>query len=461
MLHRPRGVPAGAAATMRVCPDQPAMPAAIVEDIAGQSPWYAFSLLFAASILSTLDRAIVGLVSEPIKRDLALSDTALGFINGAGFVVFYILFGIPMARWADRGVRRSILALAMAVWSVMTAVSGLAQNFIQFVAARAGVAIGESAGTPTSLSLISDLFPPAKRMRAISLYTSAPFVGIVLGMPLIGWLVTHHGWRSAMVVFGLPGVALAAVIALTFREPIRGRFDPPSPSNEAPATLIAALKALATNIPFVLITAGMTINSLAAAAQAGFVPAYMQRTHGMTQLEIGLIMGPIVAGAAMLGILTGGVIAELVRKRTGRDTSVLVLFIAMHALSGFAMAVFLGADPRWLMLAGGAAQAFLNSLKAGPFVAIALSLVSPNMRGLAATMLSVIAVSLVGGALGPLFVGLISDALTPYYGGLALRYGLVSVCCGGVALSSIVFLFVPSRIARLERDAAAPEKSKD
>ncbi len=400
-------------------------------------------------------------MAEPIRRDLGLSDTALGFINGAGFVVFYVLFGLPVARWADRGVRRSILALAVAVWSLMTAASGLAQNFIQFVIARAGVAVGESAGTPTSLSLIADLFPPAKRMRAISLYTSAPFFGIVLGMPLIGWLVTHHGWRSAMFVFGLPGVVVAAVIALTFREPIRGRYAAPSPKTESPATLFAALKALATNTPFVLITAGLTIGSLAGAAQAGFIPAYMQRNQGMSPLEIGLIMGPIVAGAALLGIIVGGVIAELVRKRTGSDTSVLVLFIAMHVLSGFAMAVFLAADPRWLMLAGGAAQSFLNSLKSGPFVAIALSLVAPNMRGLAGTMLTVVAVSLIGGALGPLFVGLISDGLTAHYGVLALRYGLLWVCCGSVALSSVIFLFLPSRIARSEREAAAAKESND
>jgi predicted MFS family arabinose efflux permease len=430
-------------------------PTARAAQAAGRSAWFALSLLLAASILNTLDGSIVGLVSEPLKHDLHLSDTALGVVNGAGYVVFYALFGIPVARWADRGVRRSILALGMTLWSTMMVLCGFVQTLGQLIAVRAGVAVGVSAGAPTSLSLIADLFPPGRRMRATSLYQAAPFVGITAGLPLVGWLVTHHGWRSAMIVLGLPGLLLALVIRLTLREPPRGRYDAPQARQAPAATLAQALGALLTNRAFMLITLGMALAAAAGSAMAGFVPAFMQRTHAMSPLEVGLTMGLVMGAASMAGTVAGGFIADAIRKRTGGDYWVVALFLAAQGLALIAMAGFLGLDARTPMLMSGAALSFLNSLKTGPFIAIGLAMAPPDMRGLAATLLAVIASAVLAGAAGPLLVGVLSDALAPSQGAAALREALLWVCCGGLAASTAVFVLVLPLIRRTDRQGLA------
>src|SRR5262245_55990639 len=193
--------------------------------VGGPYPYYVLGVLFVVYIFNFIDRQILAILLQPIKEDLKISDTALGFLTGFAFAVFYTFAGLPLARLADRWVRRSLIAISIALWSVMTATSGLARGFSDLALARIGVGIGEAGATPPAHSLLSDYFPPEKRATALALYASGVPVGVGLGFWLGGWINDTYGWRMAFFVIGLPGVVMALIVRLTVREPIRGMSE--------------------------------------------------------------------------------------------------------------------------------------------------------------------------------------------------------------------------------------------
>ena len=184
--------------------------------------YYVLALLTIVYALNFLDRTIFNVLIEPIKKEFPLSDTMMGLLAGFGFVLFYSLCGIPIARIADRVNRRNIVAVAFAFWSAMTCFCGMAQNVTMMTLARIGVGIGESAGTPASQSIIADLFNKNERPRALGIYAIGTYLGVFLGYFIGGYVNQHYGWRAAFFAAGLPGIALAAVLWLTVSEPKRG-----------------------------------------------------------------------------------------------------------------------------------------------------------------------------------------------------------------------------------------------
>src|ERR1700712_3708710 len=184
--------------------------------------YYVLGVLTIVYALNFLDRTIFNVLIEPIKKEFALSDTTMGLLAGFGFVLFYSLLGIPIARVADRLNRRNIVAIAFAFWSAMTFFCGMAQSVAALALARIGVGIGESAGTPASQSMVADLFTKNERPRALGVYAIGTYLGVFLGYFIGGWVNQHYGWRMAFFAAGLPGIALAAVLWLTVSEPKRG-----------------------------------------------------------------------------------------------------------------------------------------------------------------------------------------------------------------------------------------------
>ena len=189
---------------------------------ADRRAWYALSILTLVYAFNFIDRQLLAILQESIKADLGLSDSQLGLLTGFAFALFYVTAGIPIARWADRSNRRNIVSLALFVWSFMTAISGLAQNYLQLLLARVGVGVGEAGGSPPSHSMISDMFPPAQRAGALGFYSTGVSIGILFGFLLGGWLNEFFGWRMAFLVVGAPGVLLALVVRFTVTEPRRG-----------------------------------------------------------------------------------------------------------------------------------------------------------------------------------------------------------------------------------------------
>ncbi|MFP5468549.1 MAG: MFS transporter, partial [Alphaproteobacteria bacterium] len=183
---------------------------------------YVLGVLVVVYVFNLIDRQILSMLLEPIKRDLQLSDTQLGLLSGIAFAVFYTTFGIPIARYADKHSRVRVISWSLAAWSLMTAICGLAQNFWQLMLGRIGVAIGEAGASPPSHSLISDYFAPANRATALGIYSLGAPIGVMIGFLAGGWLVHFFDWRTAFIVVGLPGVLMAVIVSRTVKEPPRG-----------------------------------------------------------------------------------------------------------------------------------------------------------------------------------------------------------------------------------------------
>src|SRR5262249_12566406 len=205
-----------------------------------RAAWLALALLSTVYLFNFLDRQILSILAQAIKADLGISDARLGFLYGTAFAIFYAVFGIPLARLADVWVRKNVIALGLACWSVMTALSGTANGFAELALYRVGVGIGESSATPAAYSMLSDSFPPQQRAFACSLYAAGVYLGQGIGYYLGGWILdswavlfpSGHGWlelrawQAAFLCVGLPGLVLAVAVG-RLREPPRGQFDAP------------------------------------------------------------------------------------------------------------------------------------------------------------------------------------------------------------------------------------------
>jgi MFS family permease len=253
--------------------------------------WYALGLLSVVYLFNFLDRQILSILAQAIKADLGVSDARLGFLYGTAFAIFYAVFGIPLARLADVWVRKNVIAIGLACWSLMTALSGTASSFLALAVYRIGVGIGESSATPAAYSMLSDSFPPQQRAFAFALYAAGLYVGQGVGYYLGGWILDSwavlfpsgegwfglHGWQAALLSVGLPGVALAIAVA-SLREPPRGQFDPPGAAAASADPLRTLLEEIAAVVP------PLTLWSL---ARAG-APARALRINALAALLIAL-----------------------------------------------------------------------------------------------------------------------------------------------------------------------------
>ena len=204
--------------------------------------WYVLALLSLTYVLNFIDRQILAMLIEPIKKEFGVSDTAMGFLSGFAFVFFYSIVGIPIARWADRGSRKLIITLALTIWSGMTAACGLARNFVELSVIRVLVGVGEAGGSPPAHSLIADYFPQHKRATALSIYAWGVYLGAALAFLAGGYLVQNYNWRVAFYVVGLPGVLLAALVdsrRCAVLWPASGQSKAPNTASRSRRTLCA------------------------------------------------------------------------------------------------------------------------------------------------------------------------------------------------------------------------------
>jgi len=265
-----------------------------------------------------LDRYVLSILVVPIQQDLELSDTMMGFLLGPAFALFYTALGIPIARLADTHSRRVILSASFFVWSAMTAASGLARSGAALAATRIGVGIGEAGGTAPSHSMISDYFPPERRALAFGVFQQGVYIGQMLGLAVGGVLVGMVGWRQTFFIVGLPGIVLALVLYATVREPRRGQFDllsSPEPQDaaaddEPTPTMLEAFGHLWRRPSFRALIVGTAIASFAGTGFGFWVPALLERVHGLSRMEIGLQFGPIAAISGSLGALLAGTLTD-------------------------------------------------------------------------------------------------------------------------------------------------------
>jgi MFS family permease len=396
---------------------------------------YVLSVLVVVYVLNFIDRQILTILVEDIRKEMELNDTFIGLLTGPAFALFYTFMGIPIARWADTGVRRTIIALAVFVWSAMTTVTGFARSFTELAIARVGVGVGEAGGSPPAHSMISDLFPPAQRGTALAIYSLGIPIGGGLGALLGGYLGQAYGWRNAFLIVGIPGVLMALLVRLTVREPVREKL--PEAADNATESIAEVLRFMGKLPSFVHMAIGASLHALYGYGAAAFVPAFLIRVHHMEKPAVGLWIGATALTIGVLGTFLGGAISDRISKHDPR-WYLRVPAIASGIGVPFAVAFYLWPDTATALLLS-VPGILIGGVYLGPTFAMTQTLVRPQMRALASAILLFI-INLIGLGLGPLLVGRISDTLRPTYGDDSLRYALLIVVVIGSAWATIQYL---------------------
>ena len=380
-------------------------------------------MLVVVYIFNFLDRQIVTILAEPIKVDLGLSDTQIGLMTGLAFAIFYTVLGIPIARLADRANRVSIISAALVIWSAMTALCGMAQNFAQMLAARIGVGVGEAGCSPPAHSLIADYFPPEKRASALSVYALGIPIGSILGLLAGGWIAEWYGWRMAFYLVGLPGIALAIIFKMTVKEPLRGMSEPGGAGKalEQPP-LGETLRTLLGKRTLMHLAMGGALTSFVGYGLGQWMPAFFMRIHDMGIAETATYFGLVLGVASAIGTLLGGTIADRLR---GWDQRVYAWLPAAGVLIAFPFYVVAMTmnNPYWA-IAILVVPSLLNSLWLGPTFGTIQNLAPMRMRALASAVLLFV-LNIIGLGLGPFLVGVFSDLLIPVAGEDSLRWAIL------------------------------------
>ena len=266
----------------------------------------ALLLLVSAYTLSITDRMILTVLFEPIRLEFGVSDTQMGLLGGLSFALFYATLGIPIARAADRGNRKLIIVASLVVFSLMTALSGLAVGFVMLLLLRIGVGIGEAGVSPASQSMVADYYPKERRASAMAALVVGANVGMIIGY-LVGGLVSqYYGWRAALVVVGLPGLALAAVMYARLREPIRGAFEAPAPGTDSSPTILQTAAFMFGSPAVRQLLIASTISGTVTYGLTTWLPAFFVRAHGLSQSEVGLLMALAFGVVGAVGAFAGG-----------------------------------------------------------------------------------------------------------------------------------------------------------
>ncbi|WP_317932341.1 MFS transporter [Halioxenophilus sp. WMMB6] len=389
---------------------------------------YILAILVAVYTLNFVDRQILSILLEPIKNEMGFSDSALGFLTGFGFALFYATLGIPMAMWADRSNRRNIVALSLAIWSAMTALSGLVQNFWQLAIARIGVGVGEAGCSPASHSMIADLYSRETRATALGFYALGIPLGVLFGFITGGWINQYFGWRAAFFVVGLPGILLALMVRWTVAEPQRGQSDQLTEGKAAvgdsePApTVIQVVNTLMQKKAFVHMALGGSLTAFVGYGVFSWVPSFLIRSHAMATGEIGTWLGLILGIPGGVGILLGGYLADKLGKRDTR-WYLWIVSAALVLAFPFSLGVY-SADSKWLCLTFLIAPVVLGNFYQATTFAQTQGMVPLRMRATAAAILLFI-FNIIGLGLGPQLIGVVSDMLAARFEDESLRYSLL------------------------------------
>jgi predicted MFS family arabinose efflux permease len=412
-------------------------------------PHYVLVILLLSYAVNFMDRNVMSTLIDPIKAELGVSDTLMGLLVGFGFAIFNSIAGIPIARWADRGDRRAIMALGMVVFSSLTVLSGLARNFWHLAVARVGVAVGEATGVPPAHSMIADYFSKETRAWAMAVFQSSLYLGIFLGYFVGGWFGEYYGWRMAFFVAGAPGLLIALLLWLTVDEPQRKGADD-KPDRGVVEPLGDVLRFLAAQRAFLCIALGIALVSLSNYSLSVWVPSFLRRIHGASGAEIGTVVAVIKGAAGAAGTLAGGF---LIGKIAGRDTRVhLLLTAVVTALVAPALVVFLFAASKDVAYTAFAVSIVLVGFHYGPCYAIVQSLVRARMRSVASSVVF-LGISLIGLGCGPFLIGLFNDLLSSRLAEQSVRYSLL-LSVVAAALGAACFLlacrFVTADLRRAE-----------
>jgi MFS family permease len=382
-----------------------------------------------------LDRGIINLLIEPIKRDLHLPDVQVSFLMGFAFVIFYIVLGFPIASLADSKSRRLIISFGLFCWSGMTALCGVAQNFWSFFSFRVGVGVGEACTGPATLSMLSDFFPPAKLTRAIAFMSFGGIAGVGLAQIIGAGVVqsmhnvpdfhvaiigTIHNWQMVFFVVGLPGLIVAALMLTVVEPPRRGRLRSTMSGGGVPWK--AVLEFVAVNWKcYMPMFVAMGISTVIHSGTAAWSIVFFQRTYEWTPFHTGYVLGLVGLITSPIGMILGAWLAERLALRGFDDANMRVLSWASTIAIPWSILAPLMPSP-WLAVSMTAIGSLVFAVGSAPMSA-SLQLVTPNeMRGRVSAIYLFIA-NVLGTGLGPTVIAIITDL--DFHDEALLRYSLV------------------------------------
>ncbi|MCC7267167.1 MAG: MFS transporter [Caulobacteraceae bacterium] len=393
---------------------------------------YALGVLFCVYVVNLIDRQILSILMEPIKRDLNLSDTQLGLLSGLSFALFYAIAGIPIARAADRLSRRNIIAGALVLWSALTAICGVAQNFWQLMLTRIGVAVGEAGGGPPAHSMLADFFPHGQRSTALAIYSCGVPVGVLIGLAAGGWLNQAFNWRTAFVVVGLPGLILASVLFFTVKEPAREVTSAAPATDQPRPSTLEVLKTIWAIRSFRNLSGATALHVFSAYALLQWNPTFMVRTYELGTAQVGLYLGLLVGVCSGIGTFLGGWLGDHFAKRGQR------WYARLPGIEiGITVPFYFGAyfAPTFeIALAFLIVPTLLSNAFTGPVFGAIQSLAPPHMRAMAAALLLFV-IAVVGQGLGPQAVGILSDVFRSQAGNDSLRWAMAVIVFSKVLAS--------------------------
>lgn len=394
------------------------------------------ALLLLVYALNFVDRQILSIVAEPVRKALQLNDSQMGLLGGLAFALLYSTLALPMARLADRTSRTRVIAGSLALWSGFTALCGLATGFWSLFLYRLGVGVGEAGGVAPSYALVADLYPPEKRARALAVYSLGIPLGAGGGAMLGGWIAQVHGWRMAFVVLGVAGLLLAPLFMMTVREPAR------PPSSPSPPGFLEVLRLLAGRPGFWLLALASGLASMVGYGLLFWFPAFLARSHGMTTGDIGLFFGWLLIIPGSIGLIAGGWLADRLGVRRARHYADVPALAFLVAAPLYAAAV-LAPNPFAAFLLLVAPQA-LTLMWFGPVLAAVQAMVAPRARATASAIFLLIN-NLVGLGLGSTLIGFLSTAMATRYGEQSLRYAILAML-GFYLLSATLLLLAAPRL---------------
>lgn len=400
------------------------------------------ALLTLVSLFSVADRLVFSILLEDIKAEFAFTDTELGLLGGFAFTLTYVLAGFPAARLADRSIRRSIVAAAIAFWSAMTALCGAATGFWTLFLARTGVGVGEGCSGPSSQSLIADYFRREELARAMGILTLGATLGTVTGLMAGGLLADAFGWRWAFVLMGLPGLLIGLLVWTTVREPPRGRYARPG-ARVAQRPVAATLASLAGNRVFLGLMMGFAVQIMIGYAMAFWMAPIMLRRFDVPLRDVALLLGLAFLAGGVPGPLAGGLLTDRLVRRDERWRAGLPGLVGVAALL-----------PLWLAIQAGSITAFLGLfalayaifvMSQAPILSGIQAAVEPGERGMAVAV-ALFFNNLLGQALGLGLIGWLSDRLAPGHGPDALGLALLLVCAAAGVAALAIFAWTAAQV---------------
>ncbi len=384
---------------------------------------YAMVILAIVYMFNFVDRTILSILLPSIREEFDTSDAFLGFLSGTAFAIFYTLLGVPIARYAERCNRRNLIAAAVAIWSLMTAASGMAANVLHLTLARIGVGIGEAGCSPPAHSMIADYYPPESRSTAMGFYTIGISAGIMLAYLAGGWVTQNIGWREAFFVVGLPGLALAALVRFTLVEPRRGLSEGRE-IGTIQLGLGQAVRFLLDRPSFWHMAIAAGLSSFVGYAVINFLPSFIDRSFGIGRAQIGLWLGLILGIAGGSGFFLGGYIAD--RLGQGGQKRSLTFISITVLVSAVLLALMFRAESWTMVLLLFVVPAITMNVYLAPVLSQTQSLVPLTMRATASALVLLI-INIIGLALGSWITGMISDGLEARLGDESIRYSLLLV----------------------------------